>query len=60
MTVYQILERKMKGKKEEVARFLCSLTECKNCIARDFCHMGYNGFIDFLELDEDEAEDMWR
>lgn len=61
MTVYDDLQKRMeKGKRDEVARFLCGLTECQHCIAREFCEFGHNGFIDFLDLDEDKAEDMWR
>ena len=40
--------------KEELVRFFCDLSDCSDCVARDHCRTGHNGFIDWLEREKDE------
>lgn len=40
--------------KEELVRFFCDLSDCSDCVARDHCHTGHNGFIDWLDEDKDD------
>lgn len=40
--------------KEELVHFLCAMSDCSDCVARDHCHTGHTGFIDWLEREKDE------
>ena len=39
--------RRMKD--AELARFLCDISSCRNCIAKRCCGSGQNGFLDWLK-----------
>ena len=34
---------------EELARFLCDISSCRNCMAKRCCGVGRNGFLDWLK-----------
>lgn len=41
----------------ELARFLCDISSCRNCIAkRRICGAGYNGFLDWLKEESNEQK----
>lgn len=46
--------------KEETVGFLCNLRSghgeinCDGCVAAQYCHMGHNGFIDWLDAKVEE------
>lgn len=39
--------RRMKD--AELARFLCDISSCRNCMAKRCCGAGQNGFLDWLK-----------
>ena len=39
--------RRMKD--AELARFLCDISSCRNCMAKRCCGAGKNGFLDWLK-----------
>lgn len=39
--------RRMKD--AELARFLCDISSCRNCMAKRCCGPGQNGFLDWLK-----------
>ena len=46
--------RRMKD--AELARFLCDISSCRNCMAKRCCGAGQNGFLDWLK-EEVNAKD---
>ena len=34
---------------EDLARFLCDISSCRNCMAKRCCGVGRNGFLDWLK-----------
>lgn len=40
--------------KKIVSLMLCQLSDCSDCVAQGLCSLGHTGFIDWLEMDEDE------
>ena len=41
---------------EELARFLCDISSCRNCIAKRGCGVGRNGFLDWLKEEINEQK----
>lgn len=41
--------------KEKLARFLCDEfgLDCGDCIAKEYCYYGHNGFIDWLSIERE-------
>ena len=34
---------------EELVVFLCSISECETCVAKDTCSYGHKGFTDWVQ-----------
>lgn len=46
--------RRMKD--AELARFLCDISSCRNCMAKRCCGAGQNGFLDWLKEEINEQK----
>lgn len=53
MTNFENLKQSSIG---EMAEFLCTLTDCKQCPARELCYYGRNGMKTWLEKECGEDE----
>ena len=34
---------------EEIATFLCSISDCQTCVAQDTCSYGHKGYKDWVQ-----------
>lgn len=39
---------------EELAHYLCNLSDCQSCVCVDECRYGKNGFIDYVKKEYKE------
>lgn len=40
--------------KEELVHFLCAMSDCSDCVARDHCWYEHTGFNTWLDEDKDD------
>ena len=45
---------------EELAEWLCEISNCRTCVAEKFCYHGFTGYLNWLRIEEfkDEHERM--
>ena len=41
---------------EELAEWLCEISNCQACPADEFCHSGFTGYLNWLRIEEFKDE----